>query len=101
MDPRLPDRFWSKVQPCPMSGCWLWCATIRANGYGVFGFRSQKKKQSRAAHRVSFETLVGTVSKGLEIDHLCRVRSCVNPAHLEAVTKQENIRRGNAGLPNR
>jgi len=48
----------------------------------------------RSAHRLSYETEIGPIPEGLELDHLCRVRSCVNPLHLEPVTHQENVRRG-------
>lgn len=52
----------------------------------------------RTAHRVVYETVVGPVPEGLELDHLCRNRGCVNPAHLEPVTHQENMRRGHWGM---
>ena len=73
-------------------GCWRWQRKIGRNGYGVFGLRSQ------LAHRVSYEMFIGPIPDGLQIDHLCRVRSCVNPAHLEAVTVGENCRRRDAAL---
>lgn len=97
-DPRLPDRFWSKVSPCPMSGCWLWTATT-TGGYGriTVGSRTDRTKRGVYAHRLAYESLVGAVPDGLDLDHLCRVRCCVNPAHLEPVTRQENARRGIGG----
>lgn len=97
MDERLPSAFWDKVQPCPMSGCWLWTAYVigpkkgRWNeGYGQVwnGVRVVP------AHRYSFISLVGEIPDGLVLDHLCRIRCCVNPAHLEPVTRAENTRRG-------
>jgi hypothetical protein len=89
-DPRLPDRFWDKVAPCPVSGCWLWLGALSDNGYGVF---AKTKREIRKAHRVAFEALVGAVPAGLDLDHRCRVRCCSNPAHLDPVTRAENLRR--------
>jgi hypothetical protein len=89
-DPRLPDRFWSKVAPCPMTGCWLWTGSISKGGYAFFGM----KDTVCYAHRVSYQSLVGVIPAKFHIDHLCRVRCCVNPAHLEPVTHAENLRRG-------
>ncbi len=72
------------------SGCWLWQRPLDKDGYGKLGFRGN----SRAAHRVAYMVFVGPWGEGLELDHLCRVRNCVNPAHLEPVTGAENYRRG-------
>ena len=83
------DRFWLSVQPEPNTGCWLWDGPITGNGYGTM------KRHARmvGAHRLSYEIHKGAIPSGLTIDHLCSVRSCVNPDHLEAVTIGENIRR--------
>lgn len=91
-DTRLPERFWNKVQPCPMSGCWLFVGATTGVGYGSIKIGDR----IRNAHRVAYEVLVGTVADGLQIDHRCRTRCCVNPAHLEAVTNRENSIRGAA-----
>lgn len=82
-------RFWRHVSPEPNSGCWLWTGASR-NGYGSFhdGIRNV------AAHRYSYTLAQGEVPEGLVLDHLCRVRCCVNPKHLEPVTLAENTRRG-------
>ena len=82
-------RFKERIMPEPMSGCILWLGEIDPNGYGTHNRRSKTFK----AHKFSYELYKGPVPKGLELDHLCRVRSCVNPDHLEPVTKAENIRR--------
>lgn len=92
---RLPERFWMNVQT-DGSGCWLWVGRIDRDGYGEYSVN----RHWRRAHRVAWQTLVGPIPDGLVIDHLCRVRRCVNPAHLEPVTNSENIRRGMAGAHN-
>lgn len=68
------------------NGCWIWQGYIGSDGYGRCG-----RKQS--AHLYSYRAFCGPVPKGLELDHLCRVITCVNPAHLEPVTHAENKRR--------
>lgn len=78
------------------SGCWLWTAYVDRKGYGVFGINQRTLVK---AHRYSYELHVGPIPEGLQLDHLCRVRHCVNPAHLEPVTNQENVIRGNAARP--
>jgi len=72
------------------NGCWIWLKHKDNNGYG----RIWANSKTLRAHRVSYETYVGPISEGLELDHLCRVRHCVNPLHLESVTHAENMRRG-------
>ena len=84
------QRFWSKVETA--EGCWLWTGYKNEKGYGRFQF----KGRFTASHRVAYELLVGSIPGGMEIDHLCRNTSCVNPAHLEPVTQQENWRRSQA-----
>lgn len=82
---RLTDRFMAKVEVT--DGCWLWKASVNNQGYGRFSVESR----AQYAHRVAFVLFRGPVPDGLVIDHLCRVRRCVNPAHLRAVTQRENI----------
>lgn len=95
-DPRLPRRFWDKVTVVDGSGCWLWSAALDGKGYGHLnvGSRRDGTRRMAGAHRVAYEALVASVGPGLELDHLCRVRRCVNPAHLEPVTRQINVLRG-------
>lgn len=72
--------------------CWVWNLAVMPNGYG-----QQAKPGGRGtalAHRVYYEEARGPIPAGLDIDHLCRVRACVNPDHLEPVTRSENLRRG-------
>lgn len=99
--PRQPaqavaDRFWSKVEVSQdPSACWPWKASLMSSGYGQFGIKNAHgRHRMQPAHRVAYELTVGIIPEGLVIDHLCRNRRCVRPAHLEAVTMAENLRRG-------
>ncbi len=85
----IPDRIRSKIEFTDT--CWLWTAAT-SHGYG----RVQWDGRLHQAHRVVYELLVGSIPEGLTIDHLCRVRNCVNPEHMEPVTNRENILRGEA-----
>jgi hypothetical protein len=84
-------RFASKVEIDPEGGCWLWIGKLNRNGYGRFMHPDQR---NIVAHRYAYETAVGPIRDGLQLDHLCRVRRCVNPAHLEPVTQRVNLLRG-------
>lgn len=94
-------RFWVKVDkagPAPehhpdLGACWLWTAGTNRGGYGNWDFGGRKTRIRKMAHRFAYELEVGPIPDGLHLDHLCRVRHCVRPSHLEAVTQQENNRR--------
>ncbi len=90
---QFPDRFLGKVSVEPNTGCWLWTAQVSPEGYGKFRFAG-----GQLAHRFAHEVAIGAIPKGLQIDHLCRQRSCVNPEHLDVVTQAENMRRGIKGV---
>src|SRR5689334_10590331 len=81
------DRFLTRVTQ-QTSGCWLWTGYLMPNGYGKFAV---SRGINALAHRWSYETFVGAIPAGLTLDHLCRVRGCVNPTHLEPVTRRENV----------
>lgn len=101
LDPRLPDRFWAKAIPEPNTGCWIWAfGRIHRLEYGHIhrGSRTDGTRQWMAAHVFAYEEINGQVPSGLELDHRCRVRSCVNPDHLEPVTHTTNVRRGAVGI---
>jgi hypothetical protein len=87
------ERFWDKVNKT--EECWLWTKPDKVTGYGYF--RADNKTVT--AHRFSYELLVGPIPEGLVLDHVrsrgCISKACVNPAHLEPVTQQENLRRSN------
>lgn len=88
------ERLWSGIIIDPNSGCWLWTKHVDACGYGRMGFEGKVV----SVHRFSYETFVGKIPIGLEIDHKCRTRCCARPDHLEPVTHLENVRRGDAKL---
>lgn len=84
---KLP--WWERYEVQP-SGCWNWTHSCYRNGYAKMAI----KAKAYLAHRKFYEHYVGPIPDGLQIDHLCRNRKCVNPKHLEPVTQQENINRG-------
>jgi hypothetical protein len=75
--------------------CWLWRGPFYRNGYGIF--RLNEPRRTALAHRVAYELERGTIPRGLVVDHLCRVKACVNPHHLEVVPQRTNVQRGEAG----
>jgi hypothetical protein len=78
------------VMPVTESGCWIWTGCDDGNGYGAVSFRCKRW----LAHRLIYMAFIGNIPEDLELDHLCRVRCCVNPRHLEPVTRAVNVARG-------
>lgn len=85
----LSERFWERVNRHGANGCWEWTGG-KVTGYG----QTSSRGRQFYAHRVAYELLVGPIPEGLTLDHLCRNRGCVNPAHLEPVPMRENTPRG-------
>lgn len=107
MEPRQ-RKFWAKVQRGDPSDCWPWTGLLQSNGYGQFGMGAAKG--TRLTHRIAYQYLIGPIPDGLVLDHTCHTadpqcvdndecphRRCCNPAHLEPVTRRENIARGRGG----
>ena len=96
----VEERLWAKVNkngPVPayrpdLGPCWIWTGCLNKHGYGKISM-GLRGGSIRGTHVVAYELLVGNVPGGLELDHLCRVRACLNPLHLEPVTGAENMRR--------
>lgn len=79
-----PEKFWAKVEKTET--CWFWRGNVGLKGYGKFFMAGV----AWLAHRLAYTLCVGPIPPGMEIDHLCFTKICVNPAHLEAITPQEN-----------
>ena len=92
----LPTKFWQQVDINFSSGCWIWTGVHFDSGYARY--RNKSLSSSERAHRVVYETLVGPIPNGLVLDHLCEIKDCVNPMHVEPVTDSENLHR--SGITN-
>ncbi len=94
--PALEARFWAHVDKSGPGGCWIWKAAKSIGGYGRFrtGSLANKTRRHEYAHRVAYQLCVGPIPGELQLDHLCRVRACVRPDHLEPVSCRENLLRG-------
>ncbi len=89
MTASMQDRIAKRIE-IDESGCWLWTGCLTDGGYGRIRVDGVELK----VHRLSYELFIGPIPEGLDIDHLCRVRRCANPEHLEPVTRSVNLQRG-------
>ena len=89
-DPAPLPKHIAKAFTVEPNGCWLWKQSLSRDGYGWTSYRNKTYQ----AHRFVYAWAVGLIPDGLVIDHLCRVRHCVNPKHMELVTNDENLKRG-------
>lgn len=91
----IRDEAWF-LERCTVddNGCWVWQKALHRTSYGATGFNGK----FYYAHRLSYEMLVGPIGEGLQIDHKCFNRQCVNPDHLEPVTPKENSQRATARI---
>ena len=89
------EWIWVRVSPVPVTGCWLWTKAMGKKGYGLLAEPMPNGRfKMVSAHRYAYRTFRGEIPVGLTIDHLCRVKLCVNPWHMELVTNRENQLRG-------
>lgn len=86
----LKQRIRDRISIDNETGCWLWTGPLQPNGYAMMGIGRAR----RYVHRLAYSEWVGPIPAGLDMDHLCRVRKCCNPEHLQPVSRAENIRRG-------
>lgn len=89
----LAERLDALSMPEPNSGCWLWLGHLKGNGYGTLAVKDGEEWRTQHAHIASYETFVGPVPDGHDLDHKCRLRCCINPGHLEPVTRSINLAR--------
>ena len=87
----LPQHLQDKIMPVTECGCWVWIGGKSLCGYGRV--KVQGSRIAKPTHRVIYELFNGKIPKGLEPDHICNLRCCVNPNHIEPKTHAENMAR--------
>lgn len=88
------ERLMAKVEKTD-AGCWLFTGALSPAGYGVVSAGRRSESGERLAHRVAYINFVGPIPEGMEIDHVCSVRNCTRPDHLQVVSHRENVQRTN------
>lgn len=84
----IRERFYDKINQT--AGCWHWIGAKEGQGYGQLRVGGRANGKLLKAHRISYELHIGPIPPGLVIDHKCRVKACVNPEHLRAITQKQN-----------
>lgn len=79
-----------RIQKVPESGCWIWTGPLNRNGYARVKVKTAQKYRYPVVHRILYELRIGAIPTGFVLDHLCRVRCCVNPDHMNPVTPRDN-----------
>lgn len=91
-----------RIEPCPTTGCWLWTGSVSGStgyGEGLMTSVDGGKAVRVLAHRAVWWKVVGAIPDGMFLDHMCRVRSCVNPDHLRVVTPRDNVLFNSLSIP--
>ena len=91
----LSERFWMKVETDRETGCWEWIAALNNRGRAVYGIGGR----THLAYRLAWEHFCGPIPDGMTVDHLCASRVCVNPEHMELVSREVNSSRGRPAIP--
>ena len=89
----LRQRFEANVPDRPQGECWLWAGSRQKSGYGQISEGSRDAHKVHLAHRLAYQFWIGPIPEGLEVEHICEVKACVNPEHLAAVTHRKNMAR--------
>jgi len=90
---RVLRRFTDKIEFYPKTGCWLWMGAIKGNGYGWFRSNKDRRIPPVFVHRFAYTFFIGSIPDGCVVDHVCCIKDCCNPRHLQAISQSENVTR--------